>query len=116
MLGQYIDPRTGQVLELTEAKRRRDELRTLRLAAEKDAKARDATGRRDLRLHDLRRICAQLIAGAGRPLAGLKELLGHAAIKMTEEYATSEAGAKDAAAIADSLAPITKVLQLRRAQ
>lgn len=78
--------------------------------------AREKVHRPDLRLHDLRRIVAQLLHGLGRPLTSIQELLGHASLAMTADYATAPAGQADAAALASVLAPVAKVLPMRRAK
>lgn len=76
--------------------------------------AREQVHRPDLRLHDLRRIVAQLLGNVGRPLTSIRELLGHASLAMTTDYATAPAGREDAAALASVLAPVAKVLPMRR--
>ena len=41
----------------------------------------------DFRIHDLRHTCAAWLVSAGVPLMSVRDLLGHASIKMTERYA-----------------------------
>lgn len=53
-----------------------------------------------IRLHDLRHCTAQWLHDAGRPLASLKELLGHKTLAMTERYARRRLRLDDAAAMA----------------
>jgi integrase len=50
------------------------------------ARARDATGLRELRFHDLRHTYGSLLVAAGVDLASVKSAMGHSRITTTERY------------------------------
>lgn len=60
------------------------------------------SGITDFGIHDLRHTCAAWLASAGVPLIGIRDVLGHSTIQMTEKYAhLTPARVRDAVDVLD---------------